>query len=553
MKNVITIALSIGIVLLSTCGDNTGPSGSDISPSTLSVNFTGQACKSGAGNTQEHAAAPVLSFTGQNSTGQKSNCLVTAFWSVCSDHAFSSYILYRSESSDISSDPSSADVVCEITSPNTTLYVDSDIIWETQYFYVLKTADSDGNGVWSNEVSITTPVIDSPTPSVLSVEDVTWYNVDLSWTTCPNPNFESYRLYRSLTPNIEDDSTLADIVCDLSWSLDTAYTDTTVTFSTLYHYAMLTTNTEDRSSWSNEISVNTTMDIPDDVVATIDVGNDPWGITSLPSGNYIYVTNRGDDNVSVIRTSDNSVTATINVGEKPYGICALPSGSYVYVTNWGSDNVSVIRTSDNAIVATIDVGTRPVGICTLPSGEYVYVTNRDDNNVSVIRTSDNSVIETVDAGTNPYRICSLPSGEYLYVTNWSSNSVSVIRTSDNSVVKTINMFTNPIGICTLPSGEYVYVSNYGNDLAAIIRTSDNSVMETVDVGNGPWGIHSHPSGECIYVADSTDDTISLIRASDNQVVRAIDVGRNPSSICSLPTGTAVYIVNYADGTISVMQ
>lgn len=553
MKTGITITLSACIILFSACGDNTGPSGSDLLPSTLSVSFTGQTDKAATGDTQEHSSTVIFSFSRVNSMGSKSSCVVTAFWSVCSDHDFNSYILYRSESSDISSNLSSAEIVCEITSPNTTLYVDSDITWATQYFYVLKTADASGDGVWSNEVSITTPEIDAPTPSVLSVEDVTWFDVDLSWTRCPNPNFDSYRLYRSVTPNIEDDSTLADIVCDLSWSFDTTYTDTTVNFSTHYYYALLTTNTEDRSSWSNEISVNTMIDIPDNVVATVDVGNDPWNITSLPSGNYVYVTNRGDDNVSVIRTSDNSVTATINVGEKPYGISTLPSGAYVYVTNWGSDNVSVIQTSDNTVVTTINVGARPVGICILPSGEYAYVTNRDDNNVSVIRTSDNSVVATVDAGTNPYRICSLPSGEYLYVTNWSSNSVSVIRTSDNSVVKNIDMFTNPIGICALPSGEYVYVTNFGNDVAAVIRTSDNSVMETLNVGNGPWGIASHPSGECIYIANSTDDTVSLIRTSDNKVVTSIDVGRNPSSICSLPTGEAVYVVNYADGNVSVMQ
>lgn len=553
MRNVTTAAVSIVLVLLAACGDSTGPSGPDISPSTLSVSFTGQTGKSVTGDIREHSSIPLLSFSRQNSMGSKSNCLVTAFWSVCSDHDFNSYILYRSESSGISSDPSSADIVCEITSVNTTLYVDSDITWETQYFYVLKTADANGDGVWSNEVSITTPEIDAPTPSVLSADNATWYYVDLCWTKCPNPNFDSYRLYRSVTPNIEDDSTLADIVCDLSWSLDTSYTDTTLNSSTHYYYSLLTTNTEDRSSWSNEISVNTMVDIPDIVVVTVDVGNEPWDIASLPSGDYVYVTNRGDDNVSVIRTSYNSVTSTIDVGEKPYGICALPSGAYVYVTNWGSDNVSVIRTSDNSIVATIDVGTRPVGICTLPSGEYAYVTNRDDNNVSVIRTSDNSVVATVNVGTTPYNICSLPSGEYVYVSNWSSNSVSVIRTSDNSVVKTIDMCTNPIGICSLPSGGYVYVSIFGTDAAEIVRTSDNSVIETVDVGNEPWGISSHPSGECVYVTNSTDDSVSLIRTSDNKVVTSIDVGGNPSSICSIPNGEAVYVVNYADGTVSVMQ
>ena len=549
MKTLMNVIITIALLLILACGDSTGPSGSDLTPSTLSVSFTGGTGKAGPDGTSYLST----SASGQNSTGTKSSCIVTASWTICTDPGFHSYVLYRSETEDISSDPSSAEIIGEFTVVNTTLYVDTDITWDTEYFYVLKNTDSGGDGVWSNEVSIITPEVEAPEPSVLSNQDVSWFDADLSWTKCPNPNFYSYRLYRSPAPNIEEDSTLAELICDLSWSYDTTYTDTTVLSSSTYYYALLTTNTESVSSWSNEIIVNTMTYIPYNVTETLYVGSNPWGICSLPNGEYVYVTNRGDDNVSVIRTSDNTVTATVNVGEIPYGICALPSGEYVYATNCGSDNVSVIRTSDNSVIATIVTGDRPVGICTLPSGEYVYVTNRDDDNVSVVRTSDNSVVATVEVGTTPYRICSLPSGNYVYVTNWNSNTVSVIRTSDNSVVKTIDMFPHPIGICVLPSEEYVYVSNYSNDILSVIRTSDNSVVETINVGNGPWGLCSHPSGECVFVANSTDDTVSLIRTSDNKVIRTRNVGGNPSGICSLPSGDTVYIVNYQDGTVSVMQ
>jgi len=552
MKTLLNVAIAITLSLLFACGDSTGPSGFDLTPSTLSVTFTGGTGKTGLNGTSDLSASDIP-YSVHSSTGAKSSCIVTASWTICTDPGFNSYVLYRSETENISSDPSSADILGEFTSANTTLYVDTDLIWATEYFYVLKNTGSDGNGVWSNEASITTPEVEAPDPSVLSNTDVSWFNADFSWTKCSNPNFASYRLYRSITPDIESDSTLAELICDLSWSLDTAYTDTTVLSSSAYYYALLTTNTEGVSSWSNEISLNTMTYIPYNVTETLYVGSNPWGICSLPSGEYVYVTNRGDDNVSVIRTSDNTITATVNVGDIPYGICSLPSGEYLYVTNCGSDNVSVIRTSDNTVTTTIPAGDRPVGICTLPSGEYLYVTNRDDDNVSLIRTSDNTVVATVDVGITPYRICTLPSGDYVYVTNWNSNTVSVIRTSDNSVVKTIDTFPHPIGICSLPSGEYVYVSNYSNDVISVFRTSDYSLLETVNVGNGPWGLSVHPSGECVYVANSTDDTVSIIRSSDNKVITSRNVGGNPSGICSLPSGETAYIVNYNDGTVSVLQ
>jgi len=40
-----------------------------------------------------------------------------------------------------------------------------------------------------------------------------------------------------------------------------------------------------------------------------------------------------------------------------------------YVTNAGSDNVSVIRTSDNTVVATVPVGLEPSGVAVTPTTE----------------------------------------------------------------------------------------------------------------------------------------------------------------------------------------
>ena len=42
---------------------------------------------------------------------------------------------------------------------------------------------------------------------------------------------------------------------------------------------------------------------------------------------YAYITNYGDDNVSVIDTATDTVTATVNVGTGPVGIAVTPDGN----------------------------------------------------------------------------------------------------------------------------------------------------------------------------------------------------------------------------------
>src|SRR3990167_4402835 len=75
---------------------------------------------------------------------------------------------------------------------------------------------------------------------------------------------------------------------------------------------------------------------------------------------FAYITNEGNNNVSVIDIATNTVTATVGVGSTPAGMAVNPAGTRAYVTNWGSNSVSVIDTGTNTVTATVSVGFNPV-------------------------------------------------------------------------------------------------------------------------------------------------------------------------------------------------
>lgn len=86
---------------------------------------------------------------------------------------------------------------------------------------------------------------------------------------------------------------------------------------------------------------------------TVPLGNDPNEIV-IHNGKA-YVTNRGDDTVSVVDLSNLSATpTTITVGDEPFGLAAFTSGAdnFLYVTNLASNNLSIINLATNAVVAT---------------------------------------------------------------------------------------------------------------------------------------------------------------------------------------------------------
>jgi len=291
---------------------------------------------------------------------------------------------------------------------------------------------------------------------------------------------------------------------------------------------------------------------PNHTVATIPVGSQPQNGVLTPNGNFVYVANTTSNNVSVIRTSDNTVVATIPVGNNPQDLVVLPNGNYVYITNSSSNNVSVIRTSDNIVIATIPVGTNPAGMTVLPNGNYVYVANSGNDYVSVIRTSDNTVVANITVGNSPWDLTSLSNGNYIYVTNMGSSSISVIRTTDNTVTATITMGELPYDICVLPNDEYVYATTPFCNCVAVIRVSDNTQIADVEVQNNPYGIAVLPSGDYIYVANSGSDDVSVIDTQDNSVVALIPADHSPNGVLALPNGYYLYVMNRSSNNLSVI-
>jgi YVTN family beta-propeller protein len=92
-----------------------------------------------------------------------------------------------------------------------------------------------------------------------------------------------------------------------------------------------------------------------------------------------YVTNEGDNTVSVIDTATNTVIGSPipvgfgPVGFGPVGVAASPDSSKVYITNFNDNTVSVIATATNTVIGSpIPVGRFPVafGVFIQPGANF---------------------------------------------------------------------------------------------------------------------------------------------------------------------------------------
>ena len=271
-----------------------------------------------------------------------------------------------------------------------------------------------------------------------------------------------------------------------------------------------------------------------------------------------YVTNNGDNTISVIDTSSNTVVATVHVGAGPEGVAISPDGTRLYVANDGGA-VWVLDTSNNTVVAKVTVGGDPYGVAITPDGTRVYVTQDNGASVSAIDTSSNTVIAKISLPAAPSGVAITPDGRHAYVASTGSSTpgtVSVIDTSSNSVVATVSLPGLPWGVAITPDGRRAYVANSipsvsgGTATVSVIDTSSNTVVANVTAGPGiSWGLAITPDGTRAYAATgvlfgsgANNGVVSVIDTSSNTVIAKVGVA-DPIGLAVTPDGTRVYVAN----------
>jgi len=115
------------------------------------------------------------------------------------------------------------------------------------------------------------------------------------------------------------------------------------------------------------------------------LGKGTYGVAVDTITNLLFVTNRGDNNVSVINLADFKEVARLPVGRTPEGLGVDAGRGVVYVGNYADGSVSFIDAVKLNVFATLSVGQTPKAAVVDPSTGRVYVPSQLDDVVRVIQ------------------------------------------------------------------------------------------------------------------------------------------------------------------------
>lgn len=130
--------------------------------------------------------------------------------------------------------------------------------------------------------------------------------------------------------------------------------------------------------------------IPGSAPLVGDVAAYPRGLTVLPNGSAVIVTNEQGSSVAALSTKDGSLLWETQIagpyegGAYPGAVALSPDGTRAYVTAQGLNAVVTLDTARGTLTGTTPVGDHPVALTVSADGATVMVANANDDSLSVL-------------------------------------------------------------------------------------------------------------------------------------------------------------------------
>ncbi len=295
------------------------------------------------------------------------------------------------------------------------------------------------------------------------------------------------------------------------------------------------------------------------VVDTIGVGSIPEESTYDPANGYLYISDYGSEEVTVL--DGTSVAATIPAGPATYWGAYDPADGYVYVANPGggtgpTGTVTVI--DGTTLVTTLHVGNSDYRPFYDPADGDVYVTNCGSNNVTVF--SGTSLVGSVAAGVCPFYGAYDPADGDLYIADSNSGQITIIN--GTSVVATLD----PVPGDSTYSATYdaangdIYATEISTDSGAcgggfacsvVVLINGTNVVGSVTVGSISYYDNYDSANGLVYVTNDYSDNVSVIEGTS--LVGTLDTGEYAVSPAFNSTSGDAYFPNMQSNSVSVVN
>jgi len=296
--------------------------------------------------------------------------------------------------------------------------------------------------------------------------------------------------------------------------------------------------------------------------AAVDGSNDAPGIAPAPSGDFLYLSDFGNNAVDVfsIAPTTGALAAVsggpFTAGNPPGGgsLIVDPAGKFLFVIQINDDSVAVFSLDGTTGVPTLvtgspfPTGTIPSEAAVDPSSKFLYVSNSYDPQgaISAYTIASSGALTPVagspfatQASGGPSSLVVHPSGKFLYVglagtvnanhviAGFAINGASGALTPLAGSPFAAGM--DPLHIALDPAGKFLYAANIqDNTISAFAINASSGVL--TKVAGSPFvtassldGVQVDQTGTLLFAASSDEISTFRINASTGALSHIISL------------------------------
>jgi YVTN family beta-propeller protein len=290
----------------------------------------------------------------------------------------------------------------------------------------------------------------------------------------------------------------------------------------------------------------------------------------------MYVVNNSDNTVTVIDPASKNIIATIDVGSSPTGISYNPADKKAYVVNRGDNTVSIIDTLNHLSSGTASVGPYPWYVAADPTTHlidlnqwikglpvnYIYVTSPVNNSLTVLITTfdglltlpGGSIKTDLPPGIGNFNVALDTADQMAYVVSCHNNIISAVDLKEKKMTGKVAGLDNTdsfVGVGVDTGLKKVYAASDKMDVMPVVDAKSMEVVAKVPVGKTAMNVIVDSAAHKAYVMNRGSNTVSVVDTKKDQVEATVKVGAEPIS-AAINDGK-VYVTNCGSNSISVID
>ncbi|MBL4615978.1 MAG: beta-propeller fold lactonase family protein, partial [Magnetovibrio sp.] len=174
-------------------------------------------------------------------------------------------------------------------------------------------------------------------------------------------------------------------------------------------------------------------------VKLVRTGPVPNFAVAAPDGGAVYVSNAGNNTISMLDTKRWIVRWNIEVGDGPEHMVLSADGYYLFVNNTGDGTVSMVSLPQGTVEKTFSIGGYLHGIDLSEDGKTLFVAGRDTNKISAIDLKSGA-IKNQSLSPAPYHLATIKGTGKLYISSADDDKIWVV---DQKSLKTLTEIAVP--------------------------------------------------------------------------------------------------------------